>query len=81
MVCTKEFLHFSNLDDKNFILTAKGKNLKFTNVAKKISNKTQLLNQINLTTCEDNITKCFHNEKLRDLLQLCQKKSTSKRFI
>ena len=35
MVCTKEFLHFSNLDDKNFILTVKGKNLKFTDVAKK----------------------------------------------
>ena len=62
MVCTKEFLPFSNLDDKNLILTVKGKKTKLTNVAeKRISNKTKLLDQINLITrCEDNnITKYF----------------------
>ena len=62
MVCTKEFLPFSNLDDKNLILTVKGKKMKLTNVAeKRISNKTKLLDQINLITrCEDNnITKYF----------------------
>ena len=51
MVCTKEFLPFSNPDDKNLILTVKGKNMKFTNTAeKRISNKTKLLHQINLIT-------------------------------
>ena len=35
MVCTKEFLPFSNLDDKNLVLTVKGKTSKFTNVAEK----------------------------------------------
>ena len=44
MLCTKEFHPFSNLDDKNLILTVKGKKNKFTNVAgKRISNKTKLL--------------------------------------
>ena len=60
MVCTKEFLPFSNLDDKNFILTVKGKQMKLINkVEKRVSNKTKLLDQINLITrCEDNnITK------------------------
>ena len=60
MVCTTEFLPFSNFDDTNLILTVKGKKLKFTNLAeKRISNKTKLLDQINLITrCEDdNITK------------------------
>ena len=47
MVFAKEFLPFSNLDDKNIIKTVKGKKFKFTNVVEKqISNKTQLLNQI-----------------------------------
>ena len=51
MVCTKEFLPFSNPDDKNLILTVKGKKMKFTNTAeKRISNKTKLLHQINLIT-------------------------------
>ena len=51
MVCIKEFLPFSHFNDKNLILTLKGKKLKFTNAAeKRISNKTQLLNQINLIT-------------------------------
>ena len=51
-----------------------------TNVVKKkkkrISNKTQTLDQINLTTrCEDNsITKYFHNDELRDVLQPLTKK-------
>ena len=60
MVCTKEFLPFSNPDDKIFILTVKGKQMKFNNVAeKRVSNKIKLLDQINLITrCEDNnITK------------------------
>ena len=62
MVCTKEFLPFSNLDDKNLILTVKGEKMKFTNVAeKRISKKTKLFDQIKLiTTCEDhNITEYF----------------------
>ena len=71
-VCIKEFLPFSNLDDKNFILTVKGKQMKFTNVAeKRVSNKTKLLDQINLITrCEDNnIAKYFQSDELRNLLQ------------
>ena len=63
-VCTKEFLSLSNLDDKNLILTVKRKKMKFTTVAeKRISNKTKLLDQINLITrCEyNNITKYFQN--------------------
>ena len=72
MVCTKEFLPFSNLDDKNLILTVKGKKKKFADVAeKRISNKTKLLGQIILITrCEDeNITKYFQSDELRNLLQ------------
>ena len=85
MVCTKEFLPFSNLDDKNLILTVKGKKLKFTNVAEKqISNKTKLLDQTNLITrCEDNnITKYFQSDELSNLLNHhVSKKSISKLFI
>ena len=41
--CTNEFLPSSNLDDKNLMLTVKGKTSKFTNVAeKRKSNKTKL---------------------------------------
>ena len=84
MVSTKEFLPFSNLDDKNFILTVKGKQMKFTNVAKKqVSNKTKLLDQINLITrCEDNnITKYFQSDELRNLLQPpCIEKECLKAF-
>ena len=52
----KEFLLYSNLDDKNLIITVKGKTFKFSNVAEKqILNKTQLLNQtILITRREDN---------------------------
>ena len=60
VVCTKEFLPFSSLDDKNLILTVQGEKKKFTNVAeKRISNKTKLPDQTNLIKrCEDNnITK------------------------
>ena len=67
----KEFIPFCNLDDKNPILTLKGKKMKFTNVVeKRDSNKPTLLDQINLITrCEDNnITKYFQNDELRDLL-------------
>ena len=39
MVCTKEFLPFSNLNDKNLTLTLKKKKLKFTNVAEKMNSK------------------------------------------
>ena len=83
MVCTKEFLPFCNLDDKNPILTLKGKKLKLTNVVeKRISNKTKLLDQINLIRrCEDNnMTKYFQNDELRDLLQPC-KKGVSQKFL
>ena len=84
MVCTNEFLPFSNLDDKNLMLTVKGQKLKFTNVAeKRISNKTKLLDQINLITrCEDNnITKYFQSDELRNLLQPpCIKKEYLKAF-
>ena len=72
MVCTKEFLPFSNLDDKNLILTVKGQKMKFTNVAEKpVSNKTKRLEEINLITrCEDNnITKYCQTHELRNLLQ------------
>ena len=60
-----------------------------TNVAKKkkrkekrISNKTQILDQINLTKrCKDNsITKYFHNDELRDVLQPFNKKKFLKTF-
>ena len=63
MVCIKGSLPFSNLDEKKFIL-------------KRISNKTQFMYQINLTSsCEDNnITKNFHKQEFRDLLQSCNKK-------
>ena len=84
MVCTKEFLTFSNLDDKNLILTVKGKKMKFTNVAeKRTSNKTNLLDQINLITrCEDNnITTYFQSDELRNLLQpSCIEKEYLKAF-
>ena len=83
MVCTKEFLTFSNLDNKNLILTVKGKKLKLANVAeKRISNNTKLLDQINLITrCEDNnITKYFQNDELRVLLQPCNEKEYLKTF-
>ena len=83
MVCTKEFPPFSNLDDKNLILTVKGKKLKSTNVVeKRISNKTKLLNQINLITrCEENdITKYSQSDELRDLLQPCNEKGYLKTF-
>ena len=45
--------------------------MKFTNVAeKRISIKTKLLDQINLITrCEDNITKYFQSDELKNLLQ------------
>ena len=72
MVCTKELLPFSNPDDKNLILTVKGKKMKFTNIAeKRISNKKKLLRQINLITrCSDNsITKYFQSDELRNPLQ------------
>ena len=84
MVCTKAFLPFSNLDDKNFILTVKEKQRKFTNVAeKRASNKTKLLDQINLITrCEDNnITKYFQSDELRNLPQpSCIEKEYLKAF-
>ena len=83
MVCTKEFLPPSNLDDKNIISTVKGKKLKFVNVAeKRISNKTKFLDQINLITrCYDNnITKYFQNDELRDLLQPYKEKEYLKAF-
>ena len=58
--------------------------MKFTNVAeKRISNKTKLLNQINLITrCEDdNITKYFQSDELRNLLQpSCIEKEHLKAF-
>ena len=58
--------------------------MKITNVAEKqISNKTKLLNQINLITrCEDNnITKYFQRDELRNLLQPpCIKKEYLKAF-
>ena len=72
MVFTKVFLPISSLDDKDLILTVKGEKMKFTNVAeKRISNKTKLFDQIKLITrCEDNnITKYFQSNELRDLLQ------------
>ena len=72
MVCTKEFLPFTNLDDKNLILTVKEEKIKFTYVAeKRISNKTKLLDQINLITRyeDNNITKYFQSDELRNLLQ------------
>ena len=62
MACTEVFLPFSNLDDKDLILTVKGEKMKFTNVAeKRISKKPKLFDQIKLiTTCEDhNITEYF----------------------
>ena len=84
MVCTKEFLPFFNLDDKNLILTVKGKKMKFTNVAeKRVSNKTKVLDRINLRTrCEDNnITKYFQCDELRNLLQpSCIEKEYLKAF-
>ena len=83
MVCTKEFLPFSNFDNKNLILTVKGKKLKLANVAeKRISNNTKLLDQINLITrCEDNnVTKYFQNYELRVLLQPCNEKEYLKTF-
>ena len=51
--------------------------MKFTNVAeKRISNKTKLLDQINLIArCEDNnITKYFQSDELSNLLQSCNEK-------
>ena len=56
MTCAKESHPFFNVDDKNLMLTVKGKKLKFTNLAEKqISNKTQFLDLIILITrCEDN---------------------------
>ena len=84
MVCTKEFLPFFNLDDKNLILTVKGKKMKFTNVAeKRVSNKTKVLDRINLRTrCEDNnITKYFQSDELRNLPQpSCIEKEYLKAF-
>ena len=77
MLCTKEFHPFSNLDDKNLILTVKGKKNKFANVAgKRISNKAKLFDQINLITrCKANNTiKYFQSDELRDLLQPGNKK-------
>ena len=85
MVCTKEFLPFSSIDDKNLILTVKGKKMKLTNVVeKRISNKTKLLDQVNLIArCEDNnITKYFQSDELSNLLSHhVSKKSISKLFI
>ena len=57
--------------------------MKFTYVAEKwISNKTNLLDQINLKTrCEDNYTtKYFQSNELRDLLQPSNKKEYLKTF-
>ena len=43
IICTKNFLLFSDLNDEEFLYTAKGKKLKFTHVAPKhISNKNTL---------------------------------------
>ena len=57
--------------------------MKFTNVAeKRISNKTKLLHQKNLITrCKDNnITKDFQSDELRNLLQPCIEKEYLKTF-
>ena len=43
VICTKDFLLFSDLIDEEFLYTAKGKKLKFTHVVpKQISNKNTL---------------------------------------
>ena len=84
MTCTKVFLPFSNLDNKDLILTVKGEKMKFTNVAeKRISKKPKLFDQIKrITTCEDNdITEYFQSNELRNLLQpSCVKKEYLKAF-
>ena len=35
IICSKEFLPFSNLNNEEFIYTMKGKKIKFTHVAEK----------------------------------------------
>lgn len=48
IVCMKDFFPFSNLDDKEFISTTLGKQIKFTSIAKKrTSEKNNFLNLIN----------------------------------
>ena len=48
IICTKEFLPFSNLNNEEFIYTVKGKNIKFTHVAEKQkSRKIKFCNKFN----------------------------------
>ena len=48
IICSKEFLPFSNLSNEEFIHTVKGKKIKFTHVAEKQrSSKIKFFNKIN----------------------------------
>ena len=48
IICTKDFLPFSNLNNDKFLCTVKDKKLEFTYVAPKhVSNKTAFLEDIN----------------------------------
>ena len=63
IVCMKELFPFSNLNDKEFITTTLGKQIKFTSISKKQnSDKTIFTNLINTesdNTVEENISKYF----------------------
>ena len=63
IVCMKELFPFSNLNDKEFITTTLGKQIKFTSTSKKRnSDKTIFTNLINTesdNTVEENISKYF----------------------
>ena len=63
IVCMKELFPFSNLNDKEFITTTLGKQIKFTSISKKRnSDKTIFTNLINTesdNTVEENISKYF----------------------
>ena len=57
IICTKDVLPFSNLNNEEFLYTVKGKKLKFTHVAPKhVSNKTAFLEAINSASKQDEKT-------------------------
>ena len=67
IVCMKELLPFSDLNDKEFIATTLGKQIKFTSIAKKRkSDKTKFLNSINIDSDngDENISKYFEPNEI-----------------
>ena len=65
IICTKEFLPFSNLNNDEFIHTVKGKKLKFTHVTKKkLPTEVEFFQQIN-SNLDENLDKYYLPDDLK----------------